>query len=149
MNSGSNKKIASRKLGSSFQKAHATSTKMFRRRISLAWARVGALESGFTVEPWPTMRSPLWPFEIMLSEKTSNDEPAFARLRRGRHPTSNSELRADVAAGNSPPGSAAEKSNNFLEPLLQRHLPQVRGKFDRAHGVFSAANSWKRGSFRI
>ena len=51
------KRCASRRLGSSFQKAHATSAKRLRRRISLACARLGVLESGFTVEPWPTMRS--------------------------------------------------------------------------------------------
>ena len=42
---------ASRKLGSSFQNAHSTSAKIFRRRISAVCANVGALESGFTVEP--------------------------------------------------------------------------------------------------
>src|SRR5436309_11361510 len=57
--SGSNKKIASRRLGSSFQKAQPTSAKTFRRRISAACASVGALESGFTVEPWPTIKSAL------------------------------------------------------------------------------------------
>src|SRR5438876_10632810 len=54
---GSNKKIASRRLGSSFQKAHPTSAKIFRRRISAACASVGALESGFTVEPCATIKS--------------------------------------------------------------------------------------------
>src|SRR5947199_7365070 len=55
--SGSNKKIASRKLGSSFQNAHCTSAKTPRRRISTACASVGALESGFTVEPCATINS--------------------------------------------------------------------------------------------
>src|SRR5947199_1022684 len=57
IDSGSNKKVASRKLGSSFQKAHSTSAKIFRRRISTASASVGALESGFTVEPCATINS--------------------------------------------------------------------------------------------
>src|SRR5437870_10350337 len=55
--SGSNKKSPSRKLGSSFQKAHPTSAKIFRRRISAACASVGALESWFTVEPCATIKS--------------------------------------------------------------------------------------------
>src|SRR3954452_5911287 len=54
IDSGSNKNNASRKLGSSFQNAHSTSANMFRRRISAACASVGALESGFTVEPCAT-----------------------------------------------------------------------------------------------
>src|SRR5437870_1772792 len=57
--SGSNKKIASRRLGSSFQNAHSTSAKIFRRRISAACASVGALESGFTVEPCATINNPV------------------------------------------------------------------------------------------
>src|SRR5438093_3524821 len=57
IDSGSNRKIASRKLGSSFQNAHSTSAKIFRRRISTACASVGALESGFTVEPCATINS--------------------------------------------------------------------------------------------
>src|SRR6266568_3679797 len=57
IDSGSNKNSVSRRLGSSFQKAHPTSAKTFRRRISAACASVGALESGFTVEPWATIRS--------------------------------------------------------------------------------------------
>jgi hypothetical protein len=69
MDSGSNKKSASRKLGSSFQKAHATSAKIFRRRISAACASVGALESGFTVEPWATIKSAL---SSNLTEETFN-----------------------------------------------------------------------------
>src|SRR5207247_7713996 len=59
MNPGSNRNIASRKLGSSFQNAHPTSAKSLRRRISAACASVGALESGFTVEPWATIKSAL------------------------------------------------------------------------------------------
>src|SRR6267378_1339336 len=55
--SGSNRNNASRKLGSSFQNAHSTSAKIFRRRISAACASVGALESGFTVEPCATINS--------------------------------------------------------------------------------------------
>jgi hypothetical protein len=42
-------------LGSSFQKQHCTSAKRSRRRISAACARFGGLESGFTVDPWPTI----------------------------------------------------------------------------------------------
>src|SRR6266478_4345271 len=57
MHSGSNKKITSRKLGSSFQNAQPTSAKISRRRISAACASVGALESGFTVEPCATINS--------------------------------------------------------------------------------------------
>src|SRR5438874_5490499 len=53
---GSNKKSASRKLGSSFQNAQLTSRKILRRLISAACANVGALESGFTVEPCATIR---------------------------------------------------------------------------------------------
>src|SRR3989441_2290581 len=64
---GSNKKIASPKLGSSFQDALPTSAKTFRRRISAACASVGALESGFTVEPCPTMRSAVSGFATMAS----------------------------------------------------------------------------------
>src|SRR5438552_16015739 len=56
---------ASRRLGSSFQKPHATSAKIPRRRISAACISVGALESGFTVEPWPTIRSALVEPETM------------------------------------------------------------------------------------
>src|SRR5438046_5287275 len=65
--SGLKRKIASRRLGSSFQNAHATSTKISRRRISAACASVGALESGFTVDPWPTMSSALSDFESIFT----------------------------------------------------------------------------------
>src|SRR5258705_4093597 len=57
IDSGSNRNNASRKLGSSFQNAHSTLAKISRRRISAACARVGALESGFTVEPCATINS--------------------------------------------------------------------------------------------
>src|SRR5437867_10126744 len=57
IDSGSNKNNASRKLGSSFQNAQPTFAKIFRRRISAACASVGALESGFTVEPCATINS--------------------------------------------------------------------------------------------
>jgi hypothetical protein len=60
---------ASRKLGSSFQNAHPTSAKTFRRRISAVCASVGALESGFTVEPCATMSSAL---SSDLTEETFN-----------------------------------------------------------------------------
>jgi hypothetical protein len=72
IDSGSNEKIASRKLGSSFQKAHSTPAKIFRRRISAAWANVGALESGFTVEPWATIKRPL---SSDLTEETFSNLP--------------------------------------------------------------------------
>src|SRR5436190_21519121 len=55
IDSASNKKSASRKLGSSFQNAQPTSAKTFRRRISAACASDGALESGLTVEPCATL----------------------------------------------------------------------------------------------
>src|SRR6058998_2120426 len=59
IDSGSNRNNASRKLGSSFQNAHSTSAKIFRRRISAECASVGALESGFTVEPCATINNPV------------------------------------------------------------------------------------------
>src|SRR5882724_2784573 len=66
IDSGSNRNNASRKLGSSFQNAHSTLAKMLRRRISAACARVGALESGFTVEPCATMSSAASRVRFML-----------------------------------------------------------------------------------
>src|SRR5438094_3686043 len=75
MNPGSNRNIASRKLGSSFQNAHPTSAKTFRRRISAACPRVGALESGFTVEPWATIRSAVLFFEVMQITKRRTPNP--------------------------------------------------------------------------
>src|ERR1700756_1302204 len=60
--SSAKKNRASRRLGSSFQNAHCTSAKIFRRLISAACASVGALESGFTVDPWPTIKSALSDF---------------------------------------------------------------------------------------
>src|SRR5438093_12229990 len=78
--SGSNKKIASRRLGSSFQNAHCTSAKIFRRRISAACASVGALESGFTVEPWPTIKRAAYCF-LSMPDRTrrtpSAERPAL------------------------------------------------------------------------
>src|SRR5436190_18576717 len=62
---GSNRNNASRKLGSSFQKAHSTFAKIFRRRISAACAMVGALESGFTVEPCATIKRDLSVLELI------------------------------------------------------------------------------------
>src|SRR5206468_5130628 len=84
IDSGSNRNNASRKLGSSFQNAHSTSAKIFRRRISAACASVGALESGFTVEPCPTIKRALCSLEFMRPQKTSNVCATFARLRGGK-----------------------------------------------------------------
>src|SRR5206468_11017295 len=84
IDSGSNRNNASRKLGSSFQNAHSTSAKIFRRRISAACASVGALESGFTVEPCPTIKRALCSMEFMRPQKTSNVCATFARLRGGK-----------------------------------------------------------------
>src|SRR5687767_11298720 len=75
------KKRASRRLGSSFQKQQATSAKTPRPRMAEACARVGVLEAGFTVEPWPTMRRAR--DKLGSTKKTSNT------LRR----TSNPELK--------------------------------------------------------
>jgi hypothetical protein len=47
---------------------------------------VGELDAGFTVEPWPTIRSALE--ESQGTQKTSN----------AQRPTSNPELRASVSA---------------------------------------------------
>src|SRR5882724_4034725 len=69
IDSGSNRNNASRKLGSSFQNAHSTSAKIFRRRISTACASVGALESGFTVEPCATISRALRPLEVIELRK--------------------------------------------------------------------------------
>src|SRR6266513_5170057 len=69
IDSGSNRNNASRKLGSSFQNAHSTSAKIFRRRISAACASVGALESGFTVEPCATTNSAVCLLELMRTQK--------------------------------------------------------------------------------
>ena len=49
-------KSASRMEGSSFQKQTWTSAKMPRLRISSAWSKYGVEESGFSVEPWPTIK---------------------------------------------------------------------------------------------
>ena len=54
-----------RMLGSSFQNAQCTSPKIFRRINSSAWSKVGALESGFTVEPCPTRIRALSGFNAM------------------------------------------------------------------------------------
>jgi hypothetical protein len=40
------------------------------RRIAAACLRVGALEAGFTVEPWPTIKRAL--DELEATKKTSN-----------------------------------------------------------------------------
>src|SRR5438034_8758209 len=69
IDSGSNRNNASRKLGSSFQNAHSTLAKIFRRRISAACSNVGALESGFTVEPCATINSALCLLELMRTQK--------------------------------------------------------------------------------
>src|SRR5687768_1092698 len=55
-----------RRLGSSFQNAQWTSPKIFRRMSVSACSNVGALESGLTVEPWPTTIKALSGFDIML-----------------------------------------------------------------------------------
>src|SRR5437762_5901064 len=78
--SGSNRNTASRKLGSSFQNAHFTSAKIFRRRMSAACARVGALESGFTVEPCATIKRPLCSLEFMRAQ--IHRQSTLARARR-------------------------------------------------------------------
>ena len=52
---GSNSSGQSRKDGSSFQNTQATSANTPRRRMAAACARLGAPESGLTVEPCPTM----------------------------------------------------------------------------------------------
>src|SRR6266571_632650 len=83
--SGSKRKIASRRLGSSFQNAHCTSPKMFRRRISAACASVGALESGFTVEPCPTMRSALSDFANIEIRNVERATPNVQCRIEGRH----------------------------------------------------------------
>src|SRR5207253_4752932 len=79
-NSGSNKKRASRRLGSSFQNAQPTSAKFFRRRISAACARVGALESGFTVDPCATMRSAELELLVTIQRSTSNAQRSTSNL---------------------------------------------------------------------
>ena len=98
--SESNRKSASRKLGSSFQNPHSTAAKIFRCRISAACASVGALESGFTVEPCATMRSAL---SSDLTRETFNSLP------RAQVEWAQLELKADVTAGNSTSDSIVEK----------------------------------------
>src|SRR4029453_5998564 len=98
--SGSNRNNASRKLGSSFQNAHSTFAKIFRRRISAACASVGALESGFTVEPWATIKSAL---SSGFTEENVQ-QPALSASRMAPL-----ELSADGGVGNSTPDSIAEK----------------------------------------
>src|SRR6266513_6219499 len=89
IDSGSNRNNASRKLGSSFQNAHSTSAKIFRRRISAACASVGTLESGFTVEPCPTIKRALLAFEfIRTTENVQRPTFNVQRLnseKAGRH----------------------------------------------------------------
>ncbi|PYJ52988.1 MAG: hypothetical protein DME83_03800 [Verrucomicrobia bacterium] len=75
IDSGSNKKSASRKLGSSFQKAQPTSAKSFRRRISAACVSVGGLESEFTVEPCPTIKSALLDLEVIFASNVGRQTP--------------------------------------------------------------------------
>src|SRR5438034_10876637 len=88
IDSGSNKKVASRKLGSSFQKAHSTSTKIFRRRISTACAKVGALESGFTVEPCATMMRATFVFPVSAKSSKHNAQRSPSNvIERGAHST--------------------------------------------------------------
>src|SRR6266511_894350 len=112
IDSGSNKKSASRKLGSSFQKPHSTSAKILRRRISAACASVGALESGFTVEPCATIRSAA--FDCTTKHRTSDI---------GR-PTSNQRqlVAAPRSRGDSPLVSApvSMQVRRTLERLLHR-----------------------------
>ena len=52
---GSKSSGQSRRPGSSFQNAQATSANWPRRRMAAACARLGAPESGLTVEPCPMM----------------------------------------------------------------------------------------------
>src|SRR5437660_11333369 len=82
--SGSKRKTASRRLGSSFQNAHATSAKIFRRRISAACASVGALESGFTVEPWATIKRAVF-FLTPIRKETSNVERSTSNAQFSTH----------------------------------------------------------------
>src|SRR6266511_2674245 len=109
IDSGSNKKSASRRLGSSFQKAHPTSAKISRRRISAACASVGALESGFTVEPWATMRSAILSFRAIQQRQrpTLNAQRPMFNLRQ----TLWFGIHADSTAGK-------RGRNTFLESLL-------------------------------
>src|SRR5437773_9551586 len=81
---GSNKKIASRRLGSSFQKAQPTWAKIFRRRISAACASVGALDSGFTVEPCATIKSALSSLELIELGNVERRTPNVQRRIRAQ-----------------------------------------------------------------
>src|SRR4051812_34244661 len=58
-----------RRLGSSFQNAQYTSPKQPILAIALAWSKVGALESGFIVEPWPTTTSALPGLEMSMAHE--------------------------------------------------------------------------------
>src|SRR5438552_6959489 len=78
------KNRASRKLGSSFQNAQPTSAKTFRRRISAACTSVGALESGFTVEPCATIKRALCSLELMRTQKPSNVQRSTSNAQIGR-----------------------------------------------------------------
>src|SRR6476659_8235955 len=68
--------------GSSFQKQLCTSRKMPRVRRARAWACVGALESGFKVEPCPTKTSAQSETEVVTREVLGKPSPPrneFAR----------------------------------------------------------------------
>ena len=70
-----------------------------------------------------------------------------ATVPNRKHPRVRTRLYA--SSRNSPPDPAAEKSNKFLRSaFLTPHTGSSEKSF-WIHGFFSAANSWKRGSFRI
>jgi hypothetical protein len=69
-------------LGITLFDAADTTAKTSRRRISAACASVGALESGFTVEPCATIKSALW---SDLTNETFNSLPR-AQVEWGRTP---------------------------------------------------------------
>src|SRR5438874_13790827 len=127
IDSGSNKNSASRKLGSSFQKAHSTSAKTFRRRISAACASVGALESGFTVEPWATMRRAVLSFEVIQMRKTSDAERS----------ASNGESNHLLAAL-----AAATILSKRLSPRKEsQHGLNLRSPYDGPAGIVATISS--------
>src|SRR5213593_2962384 len=131
IDSGSNTKIASRKLGSSFQKAHSTPAKAFRRRISAACASVGALESGFTVEPCATINRALSSLRFIQSQKTSNVQRSTSNAQFRKHFTGAASqpqsMRATgfslniesstLSVGHSPPNLVTA----YALPHLQKH----------------------------
>src|SRR5436190_22467907 len=94
----SKKNCASRRLGSSFQKAHCTSAKIPRRRISRAWRQVGMLESGFSVDPCPMMRRALSGLEVIevgnLGRRKPNVQPNRRQTWREFNAATNSQARS-------------------------------------------------------